>query len=72
VTAGPEIYQVVLRYCRGVDRMERRDGRWAIAERWAIREWTRCDAGRFMPKEGSGPTGTRDHTDPLHAALSWL
>ncbi|MEN3362315.1 MAG: hypothetical protein V7637_6297, partial [Mycobacteriales bacterium] len=57
---------------RYVDLMERRDGRWAIAERWAVREWTRSDAGRFVPREGGGPTGARDGTDPLYAALARL
>jgi hypothetical protein len=54
---------------RYVDRMERRRGRWAIAERWAVREWTRSDAGRAMVKEGAGPSGARDRTDPLYRAL---
>lgn len=57
---------------RYVDRMSRRSGRWAIDERWAVREWTRSDAGRRLPKEGSGPSGSRDHSDPLYAALAWL
>lgn len=51
--------------CRYVDRMELREGRWAIAERWAVREWTRSDAGRLTAPEGSGPRGRRDATDPL-------
>lgn len=50
---------------RFIDHMEWRDGRWAIAERWATREWTRSDAGRFIPKEGAGPSGSRDGNDPL-------
>ncbi|MFC7446807.1 nuclear transport factor 2 family protein [Rhodococcus daqingensis] len=50
---------------RYIDLMERRDGRWAIAERWAVREWTRSDAGRMIPPEGAGPRGRRDGTDPL-------
>lgn len=54
---------------RYVDRMERRDGRWAIAERWAVREWTRSDAGLALTKEGTGPSGVRDRTDPLYRAL---
>jgi len=57
---------------RYVDRMQRRAGRWAIAERWAVREWTRSDAGRLMPREGTGPSGARDHTDPLYVALAQL
>jgi hypothetical protein len=54
---------------RYVDHMQRRDGRWAIAERWAVREWTRNDAGRFMSKEGDGPSASRDHGDPVFSAL---
>jgi SnoaL-like protein len=54
---------------RYVDRMERREGRWAIAERWAVREWTRSDAGLAMTREGAGPSGARDRTDPLYGAL---
>lgn len=57
---------------RYVDRMECRDGRWAIVERWAVREWTRVDAGRLVAKEGIGPGGTRDRSDPLYRALAWL
>ncbi|BBY58079.1 hypothetical protein MSAR_12150 [Mycolicibacterium sarraceniae] len=48
---------------RYVDHMERRDGRWAIAERWAVREWTRPDV--FVAPERPGPRGTRDADDPL-------
>lgn len=51
---------------RYIDRMARRDGRWAIAERWAVREWTRSDSGRYLAKEGTGPSGTRDRDDPLY------
>ncbi|MEW2353621.1 nuclear transport factor 2 family protein [Spirillospora sp. NPDC029432] len=50
---------------RFVDHMAFRDGRWAIAERWAVREWTRSDAGRLIAKEAPGPAGTRDENDPL-------
>lgn len=53
---------------RYVDIMTREAGRWAIKERWAIREWTRSDAGRLMPKEGDGPAPARDRTDPLYRA----
>jgi SnoaL-like domain len=55
---------------RYVDRMQRRDGCWAIAERWAVREWTRSDVGLAMAKEGTGPSGSRDRSDPLYRALS--
>lgn len=50
---------------RYVDLMEFRGGRWGIAERWAVREWTRSDAGRQISKEAAGPAGTRDGSDPL-------
>ena len=52
---------------RFIDHMERRDGRWAIKERWAVREWTRSDEGRFVNPEGPGPRGRRDASDPLTA-----
>ncbi|MEV0972952.1 nuclear transport factor 2 family protein [Microtetraspora glauca] len=50
---------------RFVDHMTYRDGRWAIFERWAVREWTRSEVGRFMAKEGDGPSGRHDDQDPL-------
>jgi hypothetical protein len=50
---------------RFVDHLTYRDGRWAIQERWAVREWTRSEVGAFMTKEGAGPTGSRDEDDPL-------
>lgn len=53
---------------RYVDVMTREAGRWAIKERWSVREWTRSDAGRLMPKEGSGPNPARDRTDPVYRA----
>jgi hypothetical protein len=52
---------------RYVDHMARRDGRWAIVERWAVREWTFSDVGRPLPKEGAGPTGRRDGEDPVQS-----
>jgi hypothetical protein len=52
---------------RYVDRMERRDGVWKIAERWAIREWTRSiPAETVRPKEGVGPDAHRDRTDLVY------
>jgi hypothetical protein len=50
---------------RYVDWMERRDGRWAIAERFAVREWAHSDAGRFVTIGQAGPSPQRDHTDPV-------
>ncbi|ASR36306.1 gamma-BHC dehydrochlorinase [Prauserella marina] len=55
---------------RYVDLMTRRQSRWAISERWAVREWTRSDAGRLLAKEGKGPSGRRDGTDPLYLATA--
>ncbi len=52
---------------RYIDHFEKRDGRWAVTERWAVREWTRSDAGRHMPKEGDGPSPRRDRKDQVYA-----
>lgn len=43
---------------RYVDRFERRDGRWAIAERWAVCDWTRWE------KDLTGPLGTPEAGPP--------
>lgn len=52
---------------RYVDRMERRGGEWRIAERWAVREWTRSvPAGTVRPKEGEGPSPRRDRADLVY------
>ena len=52
---------------RYVDRMERRDGEWRIAERHAVREWTRSvPADQVRPKEGEGPAAHRDRSDPVY------
>jgi hypothetical protein len=56
---------------RQIDHMENRDGRWAIAERWVVREWIRSDVERFTPL-GDGPRGVRGHEDPVYRALGWL
>ena len=57
---------------RFIDHMERRNGRWAIKERGAVREWTRSDEGRFVDPESAGPRGRRDGADPLAALRSSL
>lgn len=57
---------------RYVDHFEKRDGRWAIVERWAVREWTRSDAGRYMPKEGDGPAPRRDRDDIVYTVRARL
>jgi hypothetical protein len=52
---------------RYVDDMERRDGAWRIAERWAVREWTRSiPADTVRPKEGEGPSPRRDRSDLVY------
>ena len=52
---------------RYVDRFERRDGRWAVAERHAVREWTRAiPAAVVRAKEGAGPAPHRDRSDPVY------
>jgi hypothetical protein len=56
---------------RYVDRMERRGGVWRIAERLAIRDWTRSDAGLDRPREGAGPTGRPSREDPLYHLPGW-
>lgn len=57
---------------RYVDHFEKRDGRWAVAERWAVREWTRSETGRFMAKEGDGPSPRRDQEDVVYALKARL
>jgi hypothetical protein len=52
---------------RYVDRFERRDGQWRIAERFAVREWTRAiPADQVRAKEGEGPVASRDRSDPVY------
>ena len=57
---------------RYIDHLEKRDGRWGVVERWAVREWTRSDAGRYMPKEGDGPSPRRDREDIVYAVKARL
>ena len=54
-----------------VDYLERRDGRWGIAERWAVRVWLRSDAGHRRPI--SNPDSwARPGNDPMTVATSLL
>lgn len=55
---------------RYLDHMTRENGRWAIKERWAIRDWTRDATNSYIPKQGDGPAGRRNAEDPLHALRS--
>jgi SnoaL-like domain len=57
---------------RYVDHFEKREGRWAVVERWAVREWTRSEAGRFMAKEGDGPAPRRDREDVVYRVKAKL
>jgi hypothetical protein len=50
---------------RYVDHFVRTPAGWRIRERFAVREWTRSDAGRLLAPEGAGPRGRRDGSDPL-------
>lgn len=52
---------------RYVDHLIRTPSGWRIRERFAIRDWTRNDAGLFKAKEGDGPSGRRDLDDPVFA-----
>jgi hypothetical protein len=56
---------------RYVDHMTRRNGVWAIQERWVACEWARSDVG--VPKMTlPGRAGTRGPDDPLTALRSRL
>lgn len=57
---------------RYVDHFEKRGGDWRIVERWAVREWTRSDAGRYMAKEGEGPSPSRGRDDVVYALKARL
>jgi NAD(P)-dependent dehydrogenase (short-subunit alcohol dehydrogenase family) len=48
---------------RYVDNMRRIGRAWGIAERRAVREWTRSDAGRYIEKESVRPSLRRDADD---------
>lgn len=52
---------------RYLDHLRRDPDGWRIAERTAVREWTRSDAGRMRSPEGDGPRGHRGPQDPLEA-----
>jgi hypothetical protein len=55
---------------RYVDRFERRDGVWRIAERWAVRSWIRVEqpGTLALPDEALGPVGRRDQRDWIYRA----
>lgn len=51
---------------RYLDRLRRTADGWKVVERFAVREWTRSDAGRLQAPEGEGPRGARGAADPLY------
>ncbi|MEO0492487.1 MAG: nuclear transport factor 2 family protein [Actinomycetota bacterium] len=58
---------------RYLDRFERRDDRWAIAERTAVGEWALPVTGdRWWSMPADHPTGRLDREDPLYALLGSL
>ena len=57
---------------RYVDAWVREDGAWRVAERWAVREWTRSDAGLRREPEAVGPRGSRDRDDLVYRLLDDL
>lgn len=58
---------------RYVDELVRLDGQWLVRERFAVREWTRSDAGLRREAESAGPRGRRDEDDPwLRLRARWL
>jgi hypothetical protein len=59
---------------RYVDRFERRDGRWRIAGRVAVREWTRkvpAEQVWAIPPAHDGRRGRRDGGDALYDVPGW-
>jgi hypothetical protein len=63
---GPASFTTGFRY---VDRFERRDGEWRIAERFAVREWIRDEVHQRLAEPGAGPPGARDRSDPIYQPL---
>jgi hypothetical protein len=55
---------------RYVDRFERRDGRWLIADRTFVFDWSRVDpVGEIYEPPQGGAVGSRDRADPSYTAL---
>jgi hypothetical protein len=63
--AVPETVNITtgLRY---VDRFERRHGEWRIAERFAVREWTRLEPDQRPADPAEGPVGVRGRADLVY------
>lgn len=52
---------------RYLDRLRRTTDGWKIVVRFAVREWTRSDAGQIISAEAPGFRGRRGSNDPLFA-----
>ena len=66
---GEPVDDPALNFTSGVrylDRLRREPEGWRIAERFAVREWTRSDGGRMRRPEGEGHRGVRGAEDPLY------
>jgi hypothetical protein len=57
---------LVVVYMRYVDRFERRDGRWAIADRTVVFEWVRRDTGGGFEELAPDALGRRDREDAVY------
>lgn len=55
---------------RMIDRFERRNGEWRIAERWATRDATLPHSGNH-PTPNLGPQGAVGQADPLFNVTGW-
>lgn len=63
---GPPEHNLVTGF-RFVDRFERREGRWGIARRVAVTEWSRIDRREdWWPIPAGILTGRRDREDPVY------
>ncbi len=64
--SGPPERNLVTGF-RFVDRFERRDGEWRIAQRIAVTEWSRVDhEDAWWPIPDGMLQGRRDRTDPVY------
>ncbi|WP_236603634.1 nuclear transport factor 2 family protein [Rhodococcus sp. WAY2] len=57
---------------RYIDYMERRDGRWAISERWAIRDWIRSEVNNLSLPPRHVAQGAQGQGDRIFEALKLL
>ncbi|CBG72045.1 MULTISPECIES: nuclear transport factor 2 family protein [Streptomyces] len=62
----------VLQGLRYFDRFERRDGRWAVAERTVILDWEQASQPPTTPSGPGWARGTRGETDPAASLTAML